>query len=883
MLFYRFRRIGSSSSQRWRSAYHCMTLLAGCCKRAASFGLVIGLASAAILFLGSATLQVFAPVQTMVLDPATVRFEEGFAYVAPVPLRVRWPCVIKSDTSGPLDSRLVVVEDGRPLGPGHSAHSSIRTEGHGRYSHWSDHVWFSTSDRSDPRTNGRTYAVSAKPDVSPALAMAAAAIALITSIVYWTSLGSLLPNVVPKLVAWSLSLLLVVCVLLARGVLGHVVLGADEPKDAALVQSLVWHAAVGVLITFVQLAIGAGALRLCLRRTQMTLATAVVFGYPISLLLLAIGAAASLVLSWGREIAALVGLLLLASLRRDLPLPAEWSRVAALALALVLPSAAFGIWLALLWHGPTATLPGTPSGDLIYYSTLVSTLQADPWPPRNWGNEGEIFAPFNMLWPAIGAALASPLGLEPFAFLTASGGTAFMLSTTLMLLAYLRSRANRVSALACAALILAFLSAGRYPFWIVESVPQIHALGLTIAIWHWVTEGWRIRFGSLAAVFLALAGSLLTKVVTAATLVPLALGALVPRLRHTSVRARMGIVVAAVLAAAYGLVMVMTFAPRLLALGGVGPESYMQIYRYEASSWSATPYVLRDLGTIILAFAAVRIAPRWAAIPIVIGLGSGFLAPFTMRGAHVAAVVLVALCAFDYGERLARNQWLPLFGFLLCLPAMVMTDPSGGLSGFVWVICMGLAVATVLTAARHLDSGIPAASTPLWCGKPYYLIGLAAALCMFLIAVVRGYVGLGSNFIADPDGKLQPQIYNLWHTVRIVVPPDALVFTDQTGRGPGLLEGWNTYAFHGQRQLYISTWVQSAELRTDFLKRLTKLSWNDRVLNGEAAPTDVPLQRKYGAYYAVVRHGQAVRMTGWAPVCFVDDFAILRWKAVGHQ
>jgi hypothetical protein len=36
-------------------------------------------------------------------------------------------------------------------------HDQIRHEGKGRYSHWGDHVFFSSSDNTDPRTNGRTY------------------------------------------------------------------------------------------------------------------------------------------------------------------------------------------------------------------------------------------------------------------------------------------------------------------------------------------------------------------------------------------------------------------------------------------------------------------------------------------------------------------------------------------------------------------------------------------------------------------------------------------------------------------------------------------------------------------------------------------------------
>jgi hypothetical protein len=53
-----------------------------------------------------------------------------------------------------------VLEDGRPLpGPASALHDDIRQIGRGRYSFWHGHVYFSTSDNSDPRVNGRSYTI----------------------------------------------------------------------------------------------------------------------------------------------------------------------------------------------------------------------------------------------------------------------------------------------------------------------------------------------------------------------------------------------------------------------------------------------------------------------------------------------------------------------------------------------------------------------------------------------------------------------------------------------------------------------------------------------------------------------------------------------------
>lgn len=54
-------------------------------------------------------------------------------------------------------STLRLFEDERELGPGHSIHDEIRKKGGGRFSHWGRALYFSTSDGSDPLTNGRRY------------------------------------------------------------------------------------------------------------------------------------------------------------------------------------------------------------------------------------------------------------------------------------------------------------------------------------------------------------------------------------------------------------------------------------------------------------------------------------------------------------------------------------------------------------------------------------------------------------------------------------------------------------------------------------------------------------------------------------------------------
>jgi hypothetical protein len=57
----------------------------------------------------------------------------------------------------PQRSPLMVYENGVPFLEAHVPHQYIRTEGGGLFSHWQDFLFFSSSDNSDPNTNGRRY------------------------------------------------------------------------------------------------------------------------------------------------------------------------------------------------------------------------------------------------------------------------------------------------------------------------------------------------------------------------------------------------------------------------------------------------------------------------------------------------------------------------------------------------------------------------------------------------------------------------------------------------------------------------------------------------------------------------------------------------------
>lgn len=62
--------------------------------------------------------------------------------------------------SFPQASKLILLEDGEPVGYPHALHDTIRSEGDGNFSHWGQSLLFSTPDCSDPGSNGKKYEVS---------------------------------------------------------------------------------------------------------------------------------------------------------------------------------------------------------------------------------------------------------------------------------------------------------------------------------------------------------------------------------------------------------------------------------------------------------------------------------------------------------------------------------------------------------------------------------------------------------------------------------------------------------------------------------------------------------------------------------------------------
>jgi hypothetical protein len=86
-----------------------------------------------------------------------LRVDSGFCYKIGYDL----PEIGDSNTS-PTVSKLRLFENGVELGPAHSNHNDIRNFGLGQFSHWGNSLYFSTSDNTNPLTNGRKYTYTMK-------------------------------------------------------------------------------------------------------------------------------------------------------------------------------------------------------------------------------------------------------------------------------------------------------------------------------------------------------------------------------------------------------------------------------------------------------------------------------------------------------------------------------------------------------------------------------------------------------------------------------------------------------------------------------------------------------------------------------------------------
>lgn len=96
------------------------------------------------------------------LDASKIVPERGYAWR----IDLSSLAVDGDSNENPQRSKFVLFENNIQLRPGHYSHELIRKHGKGGYSHWGAALYFSTSDNSDPRSNGRAYCLRYRSDAA---------------------------------------------------------------------------------------------------------------------------------------------------------------------------------------------------------------------------------------------------------------------------------------------------------------------------------------------------------------------------------------------------------------------------------------------------------------------------------------------------------------------------------------------------------------------------------------------------------------------------------------------------------------------------------------------------------------------------------------------
>lgn len=823
--------------------------------RRASRAGVLWPALLALVHVAVVALNLAAPSLSGSVASGTSNPDSGAAYIAAVPFDISFPFVVVDDASRSSGSVLELREDGKLLGPAHTSHAAVRERGGGAYSHWGKAMWFSASDSSDPRSNGRAYVASTTASVHPAVPAAVAVFDALLAVLLRRRLLAFMTRRWAAVVNGAIVVGVALAALAALGLLGRINGTAGAPKDVALVVATVVHALLGLALLAAHLIAGSGVSRLLLGRTA-GVSDVLLLGFPLGMAISAALAATALAAPHGPVLAALLwsacslGLL---GWRVD---PGELRALGRVALTAAPFALSYGCWLALLWHGPTETLSGNPSGDLIYYSTSISSLSSHPYPHLNLGYERVPFGSyFNMLVPAIGAALTRVVAIDPFLFSLACGSSFFVLGLVIALYAFTTGEpsAERTKGRwPVVVLWLAVLVANRYPYWTAESLPFIYTVPVTVAVAHWARKP-QTRAG-LVALAIAIIGSALSKVVTATALGAYAMAAALPRFWAVSRVGRIAAVIVAALCAVYATVLLVRFGPIYFGITSFGPLSLTRL-REGATLGAALPFLLRDAAAVLLAVVAFLIAPRLLAAAILFGLVVWQVHPFTFFPNFVCCTVLIALLAYDRPAALQRHLAVTLAALLLAMPANLATDPAGYSSGAAWVLCIGGAAASALLLARGQEtSGIVRTALLRTAG------GLALIVSLTLVGVARGHVILNSGW-GDGSSELTPALREVWLAVKRLTPEDALIFTDQTALEPRLLGGWNTYVALGGRQVFVSNLYMNEATRLNENRAISDLRENDAVLSGELAPEKLIVRGRYGSYFAVVSAARRVPST----------------------
>lgn len=529
----------------------------------------------------------------------------------------------------------------------------------------------------------------------------------------------------------------------------------------------------------------------------------------------------------------------------------------------VLPFAvAFGVFMALLWHGPTATLAARPLGDMVYYAGLVDTLPRHLWPIPNLAVLGDVFAWSNSVPSAIAAAVSLYVPIDPFIYLAGWGASFYVLSFSVSLFLVAPRAAATPVRFGCA---FAFLLASIYdPTWMVNSIPASITFPLFFLAWNIVQQRRGTLGKTVVDVLIMILGSALAKVTSVVCLVPLVvLSSRRPRLRDMS----FGQITLAGLALSLGSVyiwlMLERFGPTYWSYfvsSGAGPFSYRGFSVAGLTTITYLAFLVRDVGSALFIVAALVCARGPLRLVAALGAALFLVYPLFFTLPLLGVTLLMGLAVLKDADVFARGPSLIGSTAALLLLATLTVDPGQLQTSIAWIVCMGGACLVALRGPSRFSLKLTGAG--------------AAVLALGTVAVAIGAwrMTTGDRRPYAPRTWLTPAFRDIWLAVADKTPPGSLIFTDRTGYDGELQGGADLYAIFGRRQVFVAGVIDS-NLYADPVARTERFDQNREVLEGRLAPNDRADTRPYASYYAVTLRSTSLP-AGWETIYQNDDFRL---------
>ncbi|MDB5411616.1 MAG: hypothetical protein JWL84_6528 [Rhodospirillales bacterium] len=526
------------------------------------------------------------------------------------------------------------------------------------------------------------------------------------------------------------------------------------------------------------------------------------------------------------------------------------------------------------FHGPMQGVNGSPVGDQVWYAARIMSIAQAPWVRADLLAEGlnnEWFWSKNIPL-VLGAPFAGAELLEPFLFLAVS----MPLCCGLWLAALLRAEAEKVEPdllIAVCAGGLVGLAPSQY--WsMIDSPPMTIVLPLAAIGSMFLTR--RESSLPIGVIFAGLTAAICleTKPPAAIFFAPF-LGLLLLRQidRALGRRAAFAIGVAGALAVLTLFGLLLKANPGYVRTHHIGLEALFAFSLPNLSEqWGegGLAAVLPPLLKLPLGILAFGMAASWRKpdgifrIAVVIAIAAALVANLTIpSAATIATRCVIAFLGFSaFALRPSRWWSLALFAATLLGTAVQMVHLSLSTillsDGLTMIFCAGTIASVLSLPAR-------AAALAGWSA----IVPGTAVIGIFLALV-------GTQWGADRSSKtmqLSAATWDVWRQARLLIPPDGLIFTDQTGREFDRNHAWNAYALFGVRQTWISDWYDVPALSFDAERLKRQLLFNDGVLDGVIAPDCLPLHRLYSGYFALVSHDRT-HPDDWEPIYRNDEFGL---------